>query len=96
MTRRAPGEGSIYRRKDGRWVGQAHKDTGGRSFVYGRTQREVREQLTVINRDLQQGIAPITGRIALARYLKAGWSMPPSQRCGHRPSCRTERSSANI
>ena len=72
MTRRAPGEGSIYRRKDGRWVGQAHKDTGGRSFVYGRTQREVREQLTVINRDLQQGIAPITGRIALARYLE-GW-----------------------
>jgi len=91
MTRRAPGEGSIYRRKDGRWVGQAHKDTGGRSFVYGRTQRDVREQLTVIRRELQQGIAPITGRMPLARYLES-WlidSAKPTLRASTFVSYRT-------
>jgi integrase len=91
MTRRAPGEGSIYRRKDGRWVGQAHKDTGGRSFVYGRTQRDVREQLTVIRRELQQGIPPITGRMPLARYLES-WlidSAKPTLRASTFVSYRT-------
>jgi integrase len=70
MTRRAPGEGSIYRRKDGRWVGQAHKDTGGRFFVYGMTQRDVRERMTAVKRDLQQNIPLITGRMTLALYLQ--------------------------
>src|SRR6266851_5135501 len=91
MTRRAPGEGSIYRRKDGRWVGQAHKETGGRFSVYGRTQRGVREQLTVIRRDLQQGIPPITGRMALARYLES-WlidSAKPTLRASTFVSYRT-------
>jgi len=70
MTRRAPGEGSIYRRRDGRWVGQAHKETGGRVFVYGTTQREVRERMTAVKRELQQNIPPITGRMTLAVYLQ--------------------------
>lgn len=71
MSRRAKGEGSIFRRKDGRWVGRTQNDAGARFFVYGKTQREVREQLTVIKRDLQQGIPPITGRMTLARYLES-------------------------
>jgi integrase len=71
MSRRAKGEGSIFRRKDGRWVGRTQNDAGARFFVYGKTQREVREQLTVIKRGLQQGITPITGRMTLARYLES-------------------------
>lgn len=71
MSRRAKGEGSIFRRKDGRWVGRTQNDAGARFFVYCKTQREVREQLTVIKRDLQQGIPPITGRMTLARYLES-------------------------
>jgi len=71
MSRRAKGEGSIFRRKDGRWVGRTQNDAGARFFVYGKTQREVHEQLTVMKRDLQQGIPPITGRITLARYLES-------------------------
>ena len=34
--RRGRGEGSIYRRKDGRWVGQ-YEVNGKRRYVYGRT-----------------------------------------------------------
>lgn len=69
MRRRAKGEGSIYRRKDGRWVGQVQNDAGERSFVYARTQRQVQERLTTIKRELQQGIPPITGSVALKVYL---------------------------
>ena len=42
--RRGRGEGSIYRRKDGRWVGQ-YEVNGKRRYVYGRTRKEVAEKL---------------------------------------------------
>ena len=38
--RRGKGEGSIYRRKDGRWVGQ-YEVNGNRRYVYGQTRKEV-------------------------------------------------------
>lgn len=43
--RRGPGEGSIYQRKDGRYVGQ-YEVEGKRRYVYGRDKSEVRERLT--------------------------------------------------
>lgn len=48
--RRGPGEGSIYQRKDGRWVGAVTigRDAKGRPrrrWVYGKTQREVKDEL---------------------------------------------------
>jgi len=51
MARRnANGEGSIYKRKDGRWEGAKYLQTvSGRSKrvrVYGDTKTEVREKLT--------------------------------------------------
>ena len=53
------GLGSIFRRKDGRWVGHVQDDAGRRFRFYGKTQREVRERLTTIKRELQQGIAQV-------------------------------------
>ena len=41
--RRGRGEGSIYRRKDDRWVGQ-YEVNGKRRYVYGRTRKEVAEK----------------------------------------------------
>lgn len=69
MKRGPRGEGSIYRRKNGRWVGQVQNDVGERFFVYGRTQAEVRARLTPIKRDLQQSVPPITGSLKLGQYL---------------------------
>ena len=49
MGRRGQGEGSIYQRKDGRWV--AELDLGWeagkrkRKPIYGKTRREVQEKL---------------------------------------------------
>jgi hypothetical protein len=42
--RRGRGEGSIYRRKDGRWVGQydLRTDLGKKTkYIYGKTRKEV-------------------------------------------------------
>ena len=50
MSRRGKNEGSIFQRKDGRWVGQiqiGHHPDGRRKFVsyYGKTRREVARKL---------------------------------------------------
>jgi hypothetical protein len=43
--RRGKGEGSIYRRKDGRWVDQ-YEVNGKRRYVSGKTRAEVAKKLT--------------------------------------------------
>src|SRR3954451_22657330 len=59
MSRRGQNEGSIYRRKDGRWVGSLNVGvTDGkrrRKDFYGKTRREVQEQLTAALRCQQLG-----------------------------------------
>ncbi|HVM31473.1 MAG TPA: site-specific integrase [Candidatus Limnocylindrales bacterium] len=54
MTRRGPGEGSIYPRKDGRWAGSVHigYEDGKRvrKHVMGRTRNEVKDKLAVVMR----------------------------------------------
>lgn len=40
MARRGPGEGSVYRRRDGRWVAQVRDPAGNPVYEYYRTQAE--------------------------------------------------------
>jgi len=60
MSRRANGEGTIWRRADGRWCGATYAATnrGGRKrvYVYGKTRAEAREKLTALQRDLDRGV----------------------------------------
>lgn len=42
------GEGTVYRRRDGRWSGQIRRPDGVRQTVYGRTEEEARERLAAI------------------------------------------------
>jgi hypothetical protein len=62
MGRRGSGEGSIYRRKDGRWVGVA--DLGyvegrrRRKSYYGTTRGAVQKKLASAVRDLSRGRFP--------------------------------------
>ena len=60
MSRNARGEGSIYRRKDGRWEGAAFVTTSSgrrrRVRIYGRTRSEVHTKLVARLRQEQQGI----------------------------------------
>ena len=59
MGKRGNGEGSIYRRKDGRWVGQylVCLPTGPKyRYIYGKTRKDVSEKLTRAMADRDQGL----------------------------------------
>lgn len=45
MGKRSNGEGTIFKRKDGRWCGAYFDEQFNRHFVYGRTQTEVKRKL---------------------------------------------------
>lgn len=70
--RRGNGEGSIHRRKDGRWVGQYTVETPTgetkRKTVYGKTRREVAEKLRAALADRDAGIEYDT-KITVEEYL---------------------------
>ena len=63
MVKRAPGEGSIYRRSsDGKWVGVLSLgfNSAGkrrRKTFYGDTQRAVRVELEAAKAELEQGLS---------------------------------------
>lgn len=42
------GEGTVYRRNDGRWSGQIRRPDGVRQTVYGRSEEEARERLAAV------------------------------------------------
>lgn len=57
MARRGHGEGSIYQRSDSRWVASITLESGGRKrkYFYGKTRKEVQEQLKKALHEQQQG-----------------------------------------
>jgi integrase len=72
--KRAHGEGTISKRKDGRWeakasVGYKPDGTPKRKAVYGRTQAEVKEKLEAIKRQLATGAYTAT-KVTIAAYLE--------------------------
>ncbi len=72
--RRGKGEGSIYRRSDGQWVGSVDLGPQGgrrrRKTVYGRTQKEVRDKLRALQRTVDAGSLPPPANLTVARYLE--------------------------
>ena len=71
--KRGQGEGSIYKRKDGLWVGAVNLGYQDgklkRKVFYGKTRSEVSEKLTAALRDVQQGIPVVTERQTLKDFL---------------------------
>jgi len=45
MGKRSNGEGTIYKRKEGRWCGAYYDEEYNRRYVYGKTQLEVKKKL---------------------------------------------------
>lgn len=74
MRRRANGEGSVYKAKDGRWVGATYADTntGGRKrvVVYGRSRAEAREKLTKLRQELDFGVRVPVENWNVETYLR--------------------------
>jgi len=69
MPRRAHGEGTIYKRKDGRWQASLQLD-GKRKTIYGKTRTEVAEKLRQLQGAAREnGRIPDAGRLTLSEYL---------------------------
>jgi integrase len=67
--RRDKGEGSVYRRKDGRCVGEYEDANGKRRYVSGKTKTEVRAKLRKLLADRDEGIAYDSENITVGDYL---------------------------
>ncbi len=72
---RAAGEGNIYQRDDGRWVGRLSlgKDSNGtrqRKVVYGRTQAEVLSKLDSLREQRSSNPKSLLGKDTVGAYLK--------------------------
>lgn len=67
-TRRSPGEGSIYKRKDGLWVAQ-YKVEGKTKYIYRKTRKEVSAALAKAIADRDSGMVFDAGNITVGKYL---------------------------
>jgi hypothetical protein len=73
MTRRrGNGEGSVYRRKDGRVVGEYVDANGKRRYVSGNTKTVVKGKLRKLLADRDQGVAYDSENLTVGGYLD-GW-----------------------
>src|SRR5438067_13593013 len=70
MARRGHGEGSIYQRKDGRWAGSLTLEGRKRKTFYGKTRKEVQEQLNKALHEQQQGTLATGPRQTVKQYLE--------------------------
>ena len=71
--RRGSGEGSIYRRKDGLWVGQykieAPNGTKKTKYIYSKTRKEAALKLASAISERDKGIVYDSEGLTLERYL---------------------------
>src|ERR671917_380464 len=73
--KRGNGEGSIYRRTDGRWVGRylVHTAKGPKyRYLYGKTRAAVAEKLTKAMADRDSGLIFDAGKMTVGEYM-ARW-----------------------
>jgi integrase len=73
VGRRGNGEGSIRRRKDGRWEGRySVESAGGRQqkTVYGKTRKEAAEKLTEAMASRDQGVIFDAGKLTVGDHLE--------------------------
>ncbi len=71
--RRGNNEGSIYRRKDGYWVGQYGVQTADGTknrYIYGKTRAAVAEKLTRALADRNSGLTFDAGKTTIGEYLE--------------------------
>ncbi|HLH70450.1 MAG TPA: site-specific integrase, partial [Candidatus Dormibacteraeota bacterium] len=73
MSKRAHGEGTIYKRKDGRWAAVLTVEGGRRKFLYAKTQAEAVRRLAEARRARDVGVVAddrVTVREFLERWLR--------------------------
>lgn len=71
MGKRANGEGSIYKRADGRWCATISVEGGRRKAFYGETRREVARKKDAALKARADGLPTVGERQTTANYLKS-------------------------
>ena len=73
MTRRGPGEGSVFQRSDGLWTGSVSIGWGRegrkRRYVYGHTQAEALAKLRKLQQQLGLGLPVVDEKVSLGAFL---------------------------
>src|SRR3712207_2345493 len=76
MAKRANGEGSVFKRKDGSWSAElSYRDEHGvlkRRTVYGKTQAEVRTKFRDARERIESGAPVKDASVTVAAWLE-GW-----------------------
>jgi integrase len=67
--RRGRDEGSIYKRKDGRWVA-VYTVEGKKRYIYARTRKEVARRLNHAIADRDAGLVYDSGNLSVEKYLE--------------------------
>ena len=67
---RGRGEGSIYQRKDGRWVASMVLEDHSRKYYYGQTRKEAHEKLKNAQHKYEQGILATGPQQTVKQYLE--------------------------
>jgi integrase len=70
MTRRKQGEGTVFRRKDGRYVAQIRLENGKKKQRYCKTEKEANVALRNMLHEKEQGTLPIGPNQTLKVYLQ--------------------------
>jgi integrase len=69
--KRGNGEGTVYKRDDGRWLAQLTLPNGQRKSYYGKTRAEVSAKLAAAIRDKDRGLMPAPERQLVRDYLSS-------------------------
>jgi integrase len=67
--RRAKGDGSVYQRKDRRYIGEYTDANGKRRYVSGKSKADVRSKLRKLLAEREEGIAYYSGNLTVGAYL---------------------------
>jgi len=70
MSKRANGEGTIYKRADGRWTASVSLPGARRKSYYGTTRQEVASKLVAAQKQRQDGLPLLTERQTVKSYLE--------------------------
>lgn len=69
MKRRTKGDGSIYRRKDGRYVGEYTDANGKRRYVSGKSKTDVKAKIKTKLKEKDEGVAYDAANLTFGAYL---------------------------
>lgn len=93
-SKRGNGEGSIYQRKDGKWVASLTLPNGGRKEFHGKTRTVVARRLHEAKQAMLKGLPVSAGRLTVGAYLEkwltevARPSIKPSTFSSYQMICR--------